>query len=424
MPASRELLLFAGLLALGLVLANTAVVVLSLLPLLLLATYRQLGGLAEATADRKAGRLSLWVGETGVVENHLTVRGGPGIVAMEDRLPEHLTLAEGRRLQVRWKGLCDLHVVHRYTVHASRRGRHALGPVRVRLLPISLSGAGDEVTVDSPRGVLVQQRAVDVKRLREARLANRVPLPAQRHSRQGVQTTDFREVRRYVPGDRFRAINWKATARQGNDDLPPLVNDLEVEGRRTVLLLLDAGPGMSQGTVSGTLFEHAVQAALGLTQFFISRNCEMGLRAFGTERTVLPRAGPGHQARIAQTLLDLEVGERIETLPEAMRPFHSYLGREPLVVVITSVRQDNFDRMEEGARRLLALVGRRGRLVMVHVTGHQAIDSTEAKLAAQLIALGSAPLLRELGRLGVSVFDWDPRELTFQEFLVLRMGRT
>lgn len=423
MAVSRELLLFAGLLALGLVLANTAVVVLSLLPLLLAAAQGQLGGLTGAEVQRREGRLSLWSGETGTVENRLVVRGGRGIVAVEDRLPEQLSVVEGRPLEVRWKGPGELSMVHRYSVRGSRRGSHTLGPVRVRLLPLSMSGRAGEITVDGRQGVLVQQRSVDVKRLRQARLANRVPLPARGTARLGTPTTDFREIRRYIAGDRFRSINWKATARQGSDALPPLVNDLEAEGRRTVLLLLDAGPGMSQGTASGTLFEHAVQASLGLTQFFISRNCEVGLRAFGTSRTLLPRAGLGQQARIAQVLLELEAGARDESLTEAVRPFRPYLGREPMVVVVTSVRRDNFDRMGEGARRLLALAGRRGRLVVVHISGHEEARSAEARAAAELLALGNAPLIQALSGMGAMVFDWDPREQTFEEFMVLKMGR-
>jgi hypothetical protein len=94
-----------------------------------------------------------------------------------------------------------------------------------------------------------------------------------------------------------------------------------------------------------------------------------------------------------------------------------------MVVVVTSLRRDNFDRMGEGARRLLALAGRRGRLVVVHISGHEEARSAEARAAAELLALGNAPLIQALSGMGAMVFDWDPREQTFEEFMVLKMGR-
>lgn len=422
--APREFQLFVVLVAAGVLLGNVALIVLSLIPLLLLALYRYFGSDLGVRLDRKSRKLALWVGDKESMECQLKVKGGVGIVTVADLLPPQLRLVEGSNVSVLWKGPWGRTVDTRYSIEGSRRGRHTIGPVRVGWVPFSFCEPERVQVIEDRVGVLVQQRPVDIKKLRDTHLTTNIPMPAKALARLGAQTTDFREIREYTFGDRFRSINWKATVRRGKEDSLPLVNDYETEGRRTVLILLDSGPGMSAGTATGTVFEHAVQAALGFSQFYLSHSCEVGLRAYGGEGTVLPRAGRRQEGMISELLLELEIGEKGEHPLEAVKVFHPYLRRDPMVLIITSIRQENFRPLEESVRRLLALLSRKGRVVVINVSGDDPLATTDVhRAAAQLLEIGAAPLIRRLNEVGAAVFTWNPRALTFQQFMVLKMRR-
>jgi uncharacterized protein (DUF58 family) len=68
------------------------------------------------------------------------------------------------------------------------------------------------------------------------------------------QGLDFEEVRKYVPGDDIRNIDWRVTARTGQAHLKVFTEERE----RTVILCIDAGSHMRFGT-RGTF--KSVQAA-------------------------------------------------------------------------------------------------------------------------------------------------------------------
>ena len=68
---------------------------------------------------------------------------------------------------------------------------------------------------------------------------------------------DLRELREYVPGDPFKLIAWKATARSPNGR--PLVKELERETLRVHYLILDIGVTMREGMPGQWKLDHALQ---------------------------------------------------------------------------------------------------------------------------------------------------------------------
>ena len=112
----------------------------------------------------------------------------------------------------------------------------------------------------------------------------------------GIITTDFREIRDYLPGDPYRSINWKATARRAVQyrDSFPKVNEFEREGKKIVWIFLDKSAEMSLGPMIKNPFEYAIQAAACLARFYLERDCKVGLciySARGAEKIVFPDVG-------------------------------------------------------------------------------------------------------------------------------------
>ena len=118
-----------------------------------------------------------------------------------------------------------------------------------------------------------------------------------------VQTglgSEFKELRQHRPGDPFRAIEWKASARRRQ----LMVRELESEMVLDVALLLDISPSMRQGAVGSSALDlcagriHAVaRTALGCHDRFGLITYDQ--RVFGE---LPPRGGKDQLARVARHL--------------------------------------------------------------------------------------------------------------------------
>ena len=115
---------------------------------------------------------------------------------------------------------------------------------------------------------------------------------------------DLRELRDYVPGDPFKLIAWKATARSPNGRL--LVKELERETLRVHYLLLDMSVTMREGVPGQWKLDHALELCLSYARSVLDSGDRVGLVAFdGTIfRHLRPGDGPPQRLKLTERLLD------------------------------------------------------------------------------------------------------------------------
>ena len=130
--------------------------------------------------------------------------------------------------------------------------------------------------------LVVRPRTLDIRRIRNLKSITNLPMPLGAMHRTGISTTDFQEIRKYTFGDTFKSINWKATAKMAHrPGWVPQVNEYEKEGKKTVWLFIDGSKAMGQlGTTISNPFEFALLAANDLTNYYLERNCLVGLYLF------------------------------------------------------------------------------------------------------------------------------------------------
>jgi uncharacterized protein (DUF58 family) len=202
-----------------------------------------------------------------------------------------------------------------------------------------------------------------------------------------------------------------------------MVNTFEIEERRSVLVLLDNGPEMAVGTTEATLFEHATQAAMGMSHIYMARGFDVGLMAYGSGATVLPGTGHRQDFMISQLLLDIEVTNRSGSIADAAKTFPRQLRMGPLVIVITSIRRDNYRATESGLRRLMGSLGRKGVIMLINISSPKAREAgMVGELAGQLLEIGAPLETMDLGAMGVEFHTWNPRDGTFFEFVKKEFG--
>ncbi len=113
---------------------------------------------------------------------------------------------------------------------------------------------------------------------------------------------EFADTRPFVPGDRVRSVNWRATARRGS----LVVNERHPERNADVVIFLDSF-AEARASDEGT-FEHAVRAAATLITGFLERRDRVGLVAFGgILRWLEPGGGLVQRYRLVDALLETGV---------------------------------------------------------------------------------------------------------------------
>jgi uncharacterized protein (DUF58 family) len=285
----------------------------------------------------------------------------------------------------------------RLAVRARRWGAYRLGDLHLRARgPLGMLVLERRVALD--RGVRVLPGREQLRRMvAPARTQAATGSLRSRERGEGIEPADLRP---YVPGDRVRRINWRATARRG----VPIVTDRHPERNADVVLFLDTFAEARRG-YEGTLAA-AVRAADALAAAYLERRDRVGLVAFGgVVHWLTPGAGSGRLERIVDALLMSEVVfsyafKDVTVLPARTLPTHA------LVVALTPL----LDERTVGA--LADLRGRGHDVVIVEVSPEPFVEAPrgrEATLARRLWRARRAALRGRFAALGVPVAAWDPR---------------
>lgn len=116
---------------------------------------------------------------------------------------------------------------------------------------------------------------------------------------------ELRELREYVPGDPYKLIAWKASARAPLGQ--PLVRELERETVLVHYLLLDIGVTMREGRPGQWKLDHALELCASYARAVLDGSDRLGLITFdgAVHSHLRPGEGPTQRLRVTERLLDV-----------------------------------------------------------------------------------------------------------------------
>jgi uncharacterized protein (DUF58 family) len=125
---------------------------------------------------------------------------------------------------------------------------------------------------------------------------------AGRPGRERGDGTDLRELREHQPGDPFRRIAWKASARRG----VLVVKEFEREERDVVMLVLDASVELWAGPMGAAPLDRAIDLVATLAVQHLGRGDRVGLKVIGARElgSIEPDSGRRQAARLAGALIE------------------------------------------------------------------------------------------------------------------------
>jgi uncharacterized protein (DUF58 family) len=208
---------------------------------------------------------------------------------------------------------------------------------------------------------------------------------------------EFADLRPFVPGDRVRRVNWRATARRGE----PWVNETHPERNTDVVIFLDTFAEARTGETS--TLDQAVEAAGSLAAHYIREKDRVGLVGFGGVINWLTvSSGVAQLYRVLDSLLDAEIflsyaWKNIDILPVRTLPPHA------LVIALTPLLD------ERSVRALTDLRARGVDLAVVEISPVPFVEAGSGELdelAYRLWLLRRDALRSSYLQLGVPVVEW------------------
>ncbi|AGB26509.1 hypothetical protein Mycsm_06357 [Mycobacterium sp. JS623] len=221
-------------------------------------------------------------------------------------------------------------------------------------------------------------------------LLDRLGTHLTRHIGPGVEYAD---VRRYVPGDQLRTVNWPVSARRGSLHVTERLTDRAAD----VVVMIDAYPQPPGPASEAT--DRVARGAVQVVQSALRSGDRAGVVALGGRH---PRwLGADIGRRQFYRILDamLTAGDSFETTPGTLAP-RAALPPGAIVVAFSTLLDTEF------ALALIDLRKRGHTVVAVDVLEGAPFEEERGGLVARMWSLQRSFMYRDMRTIGVDVVSW------------------
>lgn len=228
---------------------------------------------------------------------------------------------------------------------------------------------------------------------------------------------EFELIKEYVPGDDFRTINWKATARRTS----LMVNHYQDERSQQMYSLIDKGRVMQMPFNGMSLLDYAINACLVISNIAIKKSDRAGLITFQDKvNTTLPASKRNFQmAQIMEVLYNQKTGYRESDLSTLYVQVRRKVTQRSLLLLFT-----NFESIYAMKRQLPFLKGMASQHLLVviffeNTEMSQLIQEPASEIkqvyyqaVAEKFSTEKKLIVKELNRHGIQSLLTSPENLT------------
>jgi uncharacterized protein (DUF58 family) len=221
-------------------------------------------------------------------------------------------------------------------------------------------------------------------------LLDRLGTHLTRHIGPGVEYAD---IRRYVPGDHLRTVNWPVSARRGSLHVTERLTDRAAD----VVVLIDGYPQPPGPATEAT--DRIVRGAVQVVQSALRSGDRTGIVALGDRH---PRwLGADIGRRQFYRILDavLTAGDGFENTPGTLAP-RAAVPPGAIVIAFSTLLDTEF------ALALIDLRKRGHTVVAVDVLEGAPFEEERDRLVARMWSLQRSFMYRDMGTIGVDVVSW------------------
>ncbi|MFX1446991.1 MAG: DUF58 domain-containing protein, partial [Promethearchaeota archaeon] len=238
-----------------------------------------------------------------------------------------------------------------YVLEPKVRGEYPLGPLSLTVKDRLGFNSVERIVPDSVSDILVYPPYEDIKRIEilgsKRSLSQNYGL--QRSKQKGLGS-EFYGMRKYVFGDQFRLIDWKASARTQN----LIVKEFESERDVSVMIIVDSSNSMAGGAIENTKFEFAIRACMLLTKVALSRKDNVGVFTFSDKKNfkfLKPGSGEDHFYQVLDFVAKVKPQGK-SRFADAMGYLNRRYQKRSLIFIISDL-EANVKEIGQAIRKLI-----------------------------------------------------------------------
>ena len=303
-----------------------------------------------------------------------------------------------------------------YTMVPKKRGVYKFGAINV-FASAYIGLVSRRFRFDQQQEVSVYPSFMQMRHYELLAISNRLHLAGLKKQRRPGSSKEFEQIDPYVPGDDYRRMNWKATARHN----ALMVNRYQDEKSQKVYCLIDKGRAMKMPFEQLTLLDYAINASLVISNIAIQKSDKAGVITFQDKiDSMLPPSSRRGQIKSIMELLHREKTHYRESdLENLYVHLRRHAGSRSLMLLFT-----NYESIVSLRRQLpmLRLIARKHLLVVVLFQNTEVARVTRTKAGSlqDIYVKGlSEDLLyqkrlmkKELATHGIETILTPPKELT------------
>jgi uncharacterized protein (DUF58 family) len=159
---------------------------------------------------------------------------------------------------------------------------------------------------------------------------------------------EFEQIKEYVPGDDYRTLNWKASARRGDF----MVNNYTDERSQQIYCIINKGRVMKMPFEGLTLLDYSINSALVLLNTALQKHDKAGLITFAEnlDSFIMADKKPGQLNHILETLYKQETNFMEPDFEKLFSVVRNRITHRSLLILFT-----NFESLESLGRELPSL---------------------------------------------------------------------
>jgi uncharacterized protein (DUF58 family) len=308
------------------------------------------------------------------------------------------------------------HKLINYILRPTKRGEYEFGDIRVFVRsPLGLISR--RFNFEQAEVLPVYPSFLQMRKYELMAISNRLNEIGIKKIRRLGHSMEFEQVKTYVPGDDYRTINWKATARQGN----LMTNFYTDEKSQQVYCVIDKSRVMKMPFDGLSLLDYAINASLVLSNIALLKEDKAGLITVAEKiGAVVPADRRNAQMNKILEVLYKEKTRYLETNMEALyTTIRHVIKQRSLVVFFT-----NYESMNALQRQLpfLKRIARFHLLLVVFFENTELkqlseqpagnVEEVYIKTIAEKFVYDKKLIVKELAKHGIQSILSAPQNLT------------
>jgi len=305
-----------------------------------------------------------------------------------------------------------------YILEPKVRGEYPLGPLSLTVKDRLGFNSVERVVPDSVSDILVYPPYEDIKRIEilGSKRSLNLNYGQQRSKLKGLGS-EFYGMRKYVFGDQFRLIDWKASARHQK----LIVKEFESERDVTVMILVDSSNSMAGGAIENTKFEYAIRACMLLTKVALTRKDNVGVFTFSDKKNfnfLKPGSGDDHFYKVLDFVAKVKPQGK-SRFAEAMGFLNKRFQKRSLIFIISDL-EANVKEIGQAIRKLvtfnhtLILINPFSPWFEIHEIDLSSTDKALAEAISEEMMEHITRLKQEVRNLGVNIITVGPDDMMKQ----------